>query len=40
MMGRYLNTAWQNLANVSIVVVIIVLSTLYGVTTIFPNLLR
>jgi Mn2+/Fe2+ NRAMP family transporter len=37
-MGTYINTRWQNIANASIVVAIIVASTLYGVSTIFPNL--
>ncbi len=37
-MGKYVNTPWQNFANVGIVVVIVVLSTLYGVSTLFPNL--
>ena len=39
-MGKYRNTAWQNIANVTIVLVIIVLSTMYGVSTLFPNLLQ
>ena len=38
-MGKYVNTPWQNFANVGIVLVIIVLSTLYGVSTLFPKLL-
>ncbi len=37
-MGEYVNTPWQNFANISIVAVIVVLSTLYGVSTLFPNL--
>lgn len=37
-MGNYVNTRWQNIANISIVAAIIVTSTLYGVSTIFPNL--
>src|ERR1700682_6046227 len=39
-MGKYRNTAWQNIANVTIVLVIIVLSTMYGVSTLFPKLLQ
>ncbi len=39
-MGKYRNGAWQNVANISIVLVIIVLSTLYGVTTLFPGVLE
>ncbi len=38
-MGRYTNTPWQNFANVSIVVVIIALSTMYGISVLFPKLL-
>ncbi len=37
-MGKYVNTVWQNVANVSIVLVIIVASTLYGASVVFPNL--
>jgi Mn2+/Fe2+ NRAMP family transporter len=37
-MGRYVNTIWQNAANVTIVLLIIVASTLYGVSVVFPNL--
>ncbi|HKW90968.1 MAG TPA: NRAMP family divalent metal transporter [Methylomirabilota bacterium] len=36
-MGRYRNTLTQNVVNVSIVAVIIVLSTLYGVSVLFPS---
>ena len=37
-MGAYVNTRWQNFANVTIVAVLVVLSTLYGVSTLFPDL--
>jgi NRAMP (natural resistance-associated macrophage protein)-like metal ion transporter len=37
-MGKYRNTLWQNIVNVSIVVGIIVLSTLYTLSVLFPNL--
>jgi len=37
-MGKYVNTTWQNIANSSIVVMIIVASTLYGISVVFPNL--
>lgn len=37
-MGEYANTLTQNLVNGGIVAVIIVLSTLYGISTLFPNL--
>jgi Mn2+/Fe2+ NRAMP family transporter len=38
LMGKYKNTLWQNLVNVTIVVAIIVLSTLYALTALFPGL--
>jgi Mn2+/Fe2+ NRAMP family transporter len=38
-MGQYKNTWFQNVANVGIVVVIIVISTLYGISAIFPKIL-
>jgi NRAMP (natural resistance-associated macrophage protein)-like metal ion transporter len=37
-MGPYTNSRFENFANISIVLVIIVLSTLYGVSAIFPSL--
>ena len=37
-MGTHTNTLWQNIANVGIVVTIIVVSTMYGVSVLFPNL--
>jgi Mn2+/Fe2+ NRAMP family transporter len=37
-MGQYVNTLGQNVANVGIVVVIIVASTLYGMSVVFPSL--
>jgi NRAMP (natural resistance-associated macrophage protein)-like metal ion transporter len=39
-MGDYTNTAWQNIVNVSIVAVIVVLSSLYAVSTLFPGMFR
>ena len=38
-MGEYKNTRFQNVANIGIVVVIIVVSTLYGISAIFPKIL-
>jgi Mn2+/Fe2+ NRAMP family transporter len=38
-MGKYRNTRLQNIAAITIVIAIIVLSTLYGITTLFPELL-
>lgn len=37
-MGEHANTPLQNVINIAIVLVIIVLSTLYGVSTLFPNM--
>jgi Mn2+/Fe2+ NRAMP family transporter len=37
-MGKYSNSMYQNVMNIGIVIVIIILSTLYGISTIFPNL--
>jgi Mn2+/Fe2+ NRAMP family transporter len=37
-MGEYVNSFWQNVINIAIVAVIIVLSTLYGISTLFPTL--
>jgi Mn2+/Fe2+ NRAMP family transporter len=39
-MGKYANSPFQNVICFTIVIGIIVLSTLYGVTTLFPNLLQ
>jgi Mn2+/Fe2+ NRAMP family transporter len=39
-MGKYKNTRFQNFANTSIVVVIIVVSTLYGISALFPSILQ
>jgi len=37
-MGKYKNTLFENIANITIVVLIIILSTLYGLSTVFPNM--
>ncbi|HLX73439.1 MAG TPA: NRAMP family divalent metal transporter [Terriglobales bacterium] len=39
-MGVYKNTGFQNFANVGIVAMIILVSTLYGVSALFPNMLH
>jgi Mn2+/Fe2+ NRAMP family transporter len=39
-MGADTNTFFENIANISIVFAIIVMSTLYGISTIFPNLFQ
>jgi Mn2+/Fe2+ NRAMP family transporter len=37
-MGKYKNTLFENIANISIVVFIIIISSLYGISTLFPNM--
>lgn len=39
-MGDYTNTLWQNIVTTSIVLVIVVLSSLYGISTLFPNMFK
>ena len=39
-MGKYKNNWFQNFANISIVALIIVVSTLYGISAVFPNILK
>lgn len=39
-MGEYTNSLWQNIVNSVIVAVIVILSSLYGVSTLFPNLFK
>jgi Mn2+/Fe2+ NRAMP family transporter len=39
-MGDHVNTRWQNVMNWSIVAIVIVMSTLLGVGTLFPDLFR
>jgi NRAMP (natural resistance-associated macrophage protein)-like metal ion transporter len=37
LMGNYVNTRWQNIANWSITIFVIVISTLFGVSVLFPE---
>ena len=37
-MGEHVNTRWQNIANVSIVVFVTLMSSLFALTTLFPGL--
>jgi Mn2+/Fe2+ NRAMP family transporter len=37
-MGGHVNTRWQNIANIGIVTSIVVCSTFYALTTVFPNM--
>ncbi len=39
-MGEYKNTLFQNIANIGITAMIIIVSTLYGISALFPNLLK
>jgi Mn2+/Fe2+ NRAMP family transporter len=39
-MGRYKNTMFQNIANITIVALIIIVSTLYGISALFPKILK
>ena len=39
-MGEYANTTLQNIVSTLIVVLIIILSTLYGISALFPNLFK
>jgi len=39
-MGEYANTTYQNIVNIGIVAVIIVLSTMYGISTLFPDMFK
>jgi NRAMP (natural resistance-associated macrophage protein)-like metal ion transporter len=38
LMGEYVNTRWQNVANWSITLFVIVMSTLFGVSVLFPGI--
>jgi Mn2+/Fe2+ NRAMP family transporter len=38
-MGEHVNTRWQNIANWSIAVFVIIMSTVFGLTILFPGLL-
>jgi Mn2+/Fe2+ NRAMP family transporter len=37
LMGEHVNTRWQNIANWSITLFVIVMSTAYGVSILFPE---
>jgi Mn2+/Fe2+ NRAMP family transporter len=39
-MGEYVNTRWQNLANGTIVAMVILMSTLLGIQTLYPGIFR
>ncbi len=37
-MGQHVNTRWQNIANGSIIIFVVAISTLYGVSVVFPEM--
>jgi len=37
-MGGNVNTRWQNIANWSITIFVIIMSTLFGISVLFPEL--
>jgi hypothetical protein len=39
-MGVYCNTLWENMVNIGIVILVIVTSTLYGISAVFPSILN
>jgi Mn2+/Fe2+ NRAMP family transporter len=39
LMGDYVNTRWQNFANISISIFVIVMSALFGVSILFPGMI-
>jgi Mn2+/Fe2+ NRAMP family transporter len=39
LMGEHVNTRWENIANWSITVFVIVMSTLFGISVLFPAFL-
>jgi len=39
-MGQFKNTRFQNIANITIVTLIVAVSTLYGISALFPNILK
>ena len=40
LMGEYKNKTWQNVVNISIVIALIILSTGYALSALFPNLFK
>ena len=38
LMGAHVNTRWQNIANWSITIFVIIMSTLFGISVLFPEL--
>jgi Mn2+/Fe2+ NRAMP family transporter len=40
LMGKHVNTRWENIMNWSIVIVVVLVSTLLGISTLFPELFK
>jgi len=40
LMGEYKNNTWQNVVNISIVIALIILSTGYALSALFPNIFK
>lgn len=38
LMGEHVNTRWQNIANWSIIIFVILVSTVFGISVLFPNI--
>ena len=39
-MGKYVNTTWQNVANGSIIIFVVIMSSLFGISVLFPDLFQ
>jgi len=39
LMGNYVNTRWQNFANWTIAAFVIIMSTVFGISVLFPGLM-
>ncbi|MDA8086140.1 MAG: divalent metal cation transporter [Nitrospiraceae bacterium] len=39
-MGEHVNTRWQNTVNIGIVAVIVIISAMYGISTLFPDMFK
>jgi Mn2+/Fe2+ NRAMP family transporter len=40
LMGEHVNTRWQNIMNWTIVIFVVIMSSLMGIGTLFPELFR
>jgi Mn2+/Fe2+ NRAMP family transporter len=39
LMGEHVNTRWQNIANWGITIFVVIMSTLFGISVLFPELM-